>query len=78
MHYHNIKYIDPNKLLVIKINGQLTELLVPIRVIVVIQFNSTLPVNTLTYVEEIQPDSNHRIIYRIFHTWYPYWGFRIR
>lgn len=78
MNYENIKYINPRKLLVIKKNGALAELHVPIRVIVVNQLNSALPLNTISYIEEIQPHQKLKIIYRIFDTWYPYWGFQIR
>jgi hypothetical protein len=78
MEYQDIKYLHPKKILAVKRNGMLMELHVPIRVIVIIQFTAELPVNTITHVEEVQPDQKHKIIYRIFDTWYPYWGFTLK
>jgi hypothetical protein len=77
MEYQSLKYLDPKILLIVKKNGCLMQLYVPIKAISVHPFNKKIPINTTTYIEEIRPHEKHKIIYRIFDTWYPYWGFRI-
>jgi hypothetical protein len=78
MEYPNIRYLDPKKLLVIRSDGTLNQLHVPIRVLVNYQLTDRLHVMTQVFIEEIMPHKGHKIIYRIFDHWYPYWGFTLK
>ena len=74
--YRNeIHFLDPGKLLVIQVSGKIKELYVPIRMTTMVSLNKNIPPFTIVHIEEIQLHREHRLLFRIFGGWYPYWAY---
>lgn len=71
-----IQFVANNSLLVVNPHGKLRRLFFPIAVRTLVDVG-TLKMGTHVYVEEISSHKRHRIVYRIFNSWYPHYYFRL-
>lgn len=71
-----INYVGNSSLLIINQHGKIKQLFVPIRVKCVITIGNIYE-NSMLYVEQVEAHQQHRIIYRVFDKWYPYYFFTI-
>ena len=72
----HINYVDHQSILIVNPSGAMKQLFVPFQVKVAVSFKG-IPANSLVMVEEVMPHQQHRIIYRIYTLWLPYWYFTI-
>ena len=72
-----INYVDHNSILIINPRGKMRQLYVPFRVQVV-QNTSILKIHTWVWVEEVMPNDQDKLLYRITTHWWPYHIFRIQ
>jgi hypothetical protein len=73
-----IKYLDPDKLLVIEASGKIKQLYVPIKGKTNQPLSNKIPGETLIYIEEIRACKEFKLLFRVFNNWYPYWSFSIK
>jgi hypothetical protein len=71
-----INYLNSNTLMVINTAGKIRELYTPFKVQVLTPIKP-LQNNSMVFVEEVQLNAKHRLIYRIADNWYPYYIFKI-
>ena len=71
-----VHYAANNSLLVVNQHGKLRRLHVPIAVRTLVDVGA-LKMGAHVYVEEISSHKRHRIVYRIFNSWYPHYYFRL-
>ena len=72
-----ITYIDHNSILVINHRGKNRQIFVPFRV-QVMQETNILKIHTWVYIEEVMPQDQNKMLYRVTSNWWAYNIFRIQ
>jgi|GEM_PF-1234979 hypothetical protein len=72
-----LEYQSSNSLLVINSSGELRQLFVPFRVIVIDSDILHVQKGCSVFVEAVKPDVKERILFRVFHLWIPYSVFEL-
>lgn len=76
MDSNHINYVDHNSILIVNPSGKMRQLFVPFRA-QVIQETSIMVKNTWVLVDEVQPNTEYKMLYRIATLWWPYYIFRL-
>jgi hypothetical protein len=74
--YSKIEYWDDKTIVVINKVGKLRRLHVPFRAVCILQAGNIKP-DTWIFVEQVAPNKQYKILYRILSIWVPYHHFRI-
>lgn len=70
----SVGFVDHHSILVINPDGRMRQLFVPFKAVVAREA-AYLQIGNYVVVEEVRPHDQHRIIYRIGSTWWPYYVF---
>lgn len=72
----SIGFVDHESILVINSDGRMRQLFVPFKAVVA-RDAANLHIGSYVVVEEVRPNEQHRIIYRVGTDWWPYYVFRL-
>ncbi len=71
-----IYHLDHNSVMVINSTGRMRQLFVPFKA-KVLEPTICIKEGSWVYIEEVQPHSKHRLLYRVGNNWWPYYIFRL-